>query len=245
MEAPTMHIIQNQCEYFLEYLKSLGNKTMKDFATILNNWKDLWTIKKIANITGGCRLENGELDTMLGICPNESMEEIYDKKANPNKDVKPTCTFLKKLYFIERTCKFKEDNNYYNSFTIAYSKKLLEMLNINTQDFMKGLGAYNLPIKVKAFDNMTYRYNMIAMMMYGTFPRLETNIKMSTDTKSVMWNPYLTCNRMFSQKTQALNIRLSYSYKEQKDLEFCPEPQPEKSGPCSIKEFMGKSVYHL
>lgn len=245
MEAPTMHVMQDQCEYFLEYLRSLGSKTLKDFSDVLENWKNLWAIRRIANITGGCRLESGDVDMMLGNNPEESLEEIYDYRLNYKDKVTPKCTFLKKLYFIERTVKYKGDNIVFNSFTIGYSKHLLSMLKIKHQDFMSGLSSYKIPITVKALDNMTYRYNMISMMMYGNFPRLGCHVKMASDKFGVDWDPYLTCNRMYSHKNEALNIRLSYSYKDQSDLKFYNEPLPDEDLPCSIKEFTQKSVKYL
>jgi len=110
---------------------------------------------------------------------------------------------------------------------------------------MAGLSSYKIPITIKALDNMTYRYNLISMMMHGNFPRLGTQVKMSTDKLGVDWDPYLTCNRLYSQKNQALNIRLSYSYKDQNDLKFYNEPPPEEDGPCSIKEFTRNSAFQL
>ena len=107
---------------------------------------------------------------------------------------------------------------------------------------MAGLSSYKIPITVKAADNMTYRYNMISMMMYGNFPRLGTQVKMTSDKIGVDWDPYLTCNRLYSHKNEALNIRLSYSYKDQSDLKFYNEPLPGDELPCSIKEFTHKSI---
>ncbi len=216
MESPTMHVVENQCDYFLEYLKSLGNRTYKDVASVLENWKDLWTVKKLVNITGPCKLEPGEINLLLGANPDESMEEICDSRGE-FKNSKPSNTVLKKLYFIDRTCRFKESNIFSNIFVIGYSKALLELLNVNIQDFLSGLGAYKIPISVKAEDNMTYRFNMISMMMYGNFPRLDTSIQFTKSSKSITCNPYLTCHRVYSEKKQCLNIRLSYSYKDQED----------------------------
>lgn len=197
MESPTMHVVENQCDYFLEYLKSLGNRTYKDFASVLENWKDLWTVKKLANITGPCKLESGIINLLLDANPEESMEEICDHR-NMHKGSKPKTTLLKKLYFIDRTCRFKDKKIISNIFVVGYSLTLLKLLNVN--DFLSGLGNYKIPVVVKADDIMTYRYNMISMMMYGNFPRLDCQIQFTGESKSILYNPYLTCHRMYYDK---------------------------------------------
>lgn len=40
-DSPTIHLLHNQCDYFIDFLGSLGNKELKEFSEILSNWKNL------------------------------------------------------------------------------------------------------------------------------------------------------------------------------------------------------------
>lgn len=49
-DSPTIHILHNQCDYFLEYLESLGDREFKVLSDVLNGWKRLWGLKDLSSI---------------------------------------------------------------------------------------------------------------------------------------------------------------------------------------------------
>lgn len=49
-DSPTIHILHNQCDYFCEYLNSLGKKKLKDISDVLAGWKRLWSMKDLTAI---------------------------------------------------------------------------------------------------------------------------------------------------------------------------------------------------
>jgi len=225
-ESATVHIMNNQCDYFLEYLKSLGNQTWKDFADVLSNWKDLWSAKKLANIKNGC-LDVQDDPVYEGKVPSSvnQLEEIHNLKDVISKggiiqtSSSQKISHLKKLYYFERICKYSGDNMKSNLFILGYSFQLLEKLNIIPEKFHSQTTHYKFPIIIKPMNNTGYRFNLISQFMYGNFPRLNSEIHFDGPERVMVINPYATVNRLYTMKDEALRIRCTYSARVEEDMQ--------------------------
>ena len=129
-ESPSINIMTNQIEYFNDYLESLGDRTMAQFSSILKNWKSLWVCKNFLNITGNIKIEdkffNEIADEEYPTQFTETIQDLLDYRDNSQNNGKPKVSKLKKLYYIERSCKYSGNSMLSNVFIMGYSIKLLE-----------------------------------------------------------------------------------------------------------------------
>merc|ERR1711976_674720 len=85
-ESPNVHILQNHCGYFLEYLQSLGNQKYKDLAVVLDYWKDLWTAKSLFKMSAGCRMISEPYNFESNCVIPMTLEEIHEVTTSHNQE---------------------------------------------------------------------------------------------------------------------------------------------------------------
>jgi len=73
-------------------------------------------------------------------------------------------------------------------------------------------------------------------MMWGNFPRLNTDIQFYSPDRALSINPYMSVNRLFSVSDQSLNIRCCYGYQRDSDLSMFKRVNPRKVGNGMSKE---------
>lgn len=229
-ESPSVNVIQNQSDYFLGYLRSLGDKTMKDMSTVLEHWRQIWMYKDLARFTENLHISEDSLEFESTGEMSANFEELYDYRAKVGNLAVPTTTSLRKVYYFERACKYKGNNIVSNVFVVGYSMGLLKMLGVEPGDFLK-LGENIPPITIRPSNNLEYRHNLLSHIMHGKFPRLDSTIQIYGPRKAVVINPYASINRVYSLKDQMLNIRVTYSYKDDDDLSFYKRKTEEVQAP--------------
>ena len=127
-DSPTIHILHNQCDYFIEYLKSLGNEDLKILSDILDGWKRLWGMKDLSSINSKLDVEQDYDFTSVRMDKAEKVNKKDEDGAKVSRN-------LKKLYYFERMVSYSSTAIKVNRFTLFYCFELIERLNLTPDDF--------------------------------------------------------------------------------------------------------------
>lgn len=218
-DSPTIHVLHNQCDYYVDYLNSLGDEQLKRLSDILNGWKNLWSKKDIFEINSKITIrEDYKEDDHEAETEATEPEECYihsiDGKA-PSKQ-----TVLKKLYYFERLVTYNNHRIILNRFTIYYSSELLQLLNIDKEVFFNQVLYYKHPIVIKPRNTLEYRMNLLSQLLKGDHPRLKTDIIFESDKNSIVMDPFLSTQRTFAVNQDTIMVRCGFSYVDKSDLKY-------------------------
>lgn len=218
-DSPSIHVIHNQCDYFVDYLTSMGDEELKRLADILNSWKNLWSKKDIFEINSKINVKDTYSEAES---EQESMapESCYIKKEEGIKHY-----VMKKLYYLERIVTYNNYRISMNRFTMFYSTELLKMMQISKEDFFNQVLYFKHPILIKPLKTLEYRINLLSQILNGDCPRLKSNIIFESGKKCIMVDPFLNTQRTYAMQQDTIVIRCFFSYLEESDLKYVDIPQ--------------------
>ena len=236
-DSPSIHVLHNQCDYFVDYLTSLGDEELKRLADILSSWKNLWSKKDIFEINSKVSVKDcySEADS-----EKESMteESCYVKKQDGIKH-----QVMKKLYYFERIVKYNDYRISMNRFTMYYSTELLKMMQIDKEDFFNQVLYFKHPILIKPLKTLEYRMNLLSQILNGDCPRLQSNIIFESGKKCIMVDPFLNTQRTYAIQQDTIIIRCFFSYLEESDLKYVDNI--EKQSEVEFTDFAKKQVSNV
>lgn len=219
-DSPSIHILHNQCDYFVDYLSSLGDEELKKLAEILNSWKNLWSKKDIFELSS--RINIRETYTQEDAeTESTKSESCYVKKEEGVRGI-----VMKKLYYFERIVTYQDSRMTMNRFSLYYSLELLDLLQVDKDDFFNQALYFKHPILVKPLQTLEYRMHLLSQLLNGDFPRLDSNILFESDKKSILLNPFLSTQRTFNLQQDSIIIRCFFSYLEESDLKTVERLHP-------------------
>ena len=213
-DSPSIHVLHNQCDYFIDYLSSLGDDELKRMADILQSWKNLWSKKDIFELNSKVNVKEvyNEVDA--------ENEALQDESCYVKKDQGIKHLVMKKLYYFERIVTYSNHRISLSRFTLYYSPELLKLLEIDKEDFFNQVLYFKHPILIKPLHTMEYRINLLSQILNGQFPRLDTDIIFESAKKNILVNPYLHTQRTYAMKQDTIILRCFFSYLEEKDLKY-------------------------
>jgi len=214
-DSPSIHILHNQCDYFIDYLSSLGDDEMKKLSDVLNSWKNLWSKKDIFEI-------HSKINVKESYREEEAEEEgVQAETCTVTRGDTPSRQLvMKKLYYFERIVTYTNYRISLNRFTLYYSADLLKMLQIDKEDFFNQVLYFKHPIIIKPLKTLEYRINLLSQILNGDYPRLQSDIIFESGKKNLLVNPFLQTQRAYAMKQDTIIIRCSFSYLEEQDLKF-------------------------
>lgn len=213
-DSPTIHVLHNQCDYFIDYLSSLGDEELKKMADILNSWKNLWSKKDIFEINSKISVKEVYSDD------DAERDALQSESCYLNKGEGIKHLVMKKLYYFERIVTYSNHRISLNRFTLYYSSDLLKLLDIDKEDFFNQVLYFKHPILIKPLKTLEYRINLLSQILNGEFPRLDSNIIFESGKKNIMVNPFLHTQRTYAVKQDTIILRCFFSYLEEADLKY-------------------------
>ena len=247
-ESPSIHILQNQCEYFQQYQLSQGNEKLKNIAYILDSWRSLWTEKNLNIMQKDLMVTTDTIEH--NHVPNSvtEVEEIHDNRvaSRIRYNNSPTVNYLRKIYYFERICKYRGNQIIGNTFVVGYSTGLQERLGQTPECFLSDTLRYKIPIIIRPTDTLKYRTNLCSHLMFSNYPRLNCDIEFFAKDKGQVVNPYTTVNRTYSTKDSSLVVRCTFSTMSDNDIHTLNRKTPVLKQPDdSHDKFLIKSIKGL
>lgn len=216
-DSPTIHVLHNQCDYYVDYLNSLGDEELKKLSDILNGWKNLWSKKDIFEIDSKITIREDYKEDDNDTEATEPEECFIN---SPDGKLPTRQTVLKKLYYFERLVTYNNQRIILNRFTIYYSSELLQLLNLDKEVFFNQVLYYKHPIVIKPRNTLEYRINLLSQLLKGDHPRLKTEIIFESDQSSIVMDPFLSTQRTFAVNQDTIMVRCGFSYVDKTDLKY-------------------------
>lgn len=179
-ESPTVHILHNQCDYFVEYLQSKGNFDWKQLADLLANWKSLWVHGDYSTFNGRVDIRE-EIDMSSPISDSES-------SCSSSLPLPLTSSTFTHLYYFQRVTTHSPSAPYSatsNRFSLHYSLALLSELSLSPQSFFNQILSYSLPVLIEPCSTLGYRLSLLSLIFGDAAERLADDIVFASKSAKI------------------------------------------------------------